>query len=85
MTADTVIERRVRAAAHPSELLVVTSDLGVQRTCSAAGADVMGCPQFLEWIADRAAMLRTQVRGTGNKRRGPTLGDYFPGDGKPKR
>ena len=74
-TADTVIERRVRDAARPQEVLVVTSDLGVQRTIAAAGAEVMGCEPFLAWAEDRLRTLRTQLKG--QRKRGHTLGDYL--------
>ncbi len=77
-SADTVIERQVRDAPRPQDLLVVSSDLGVQRSCSAAGAEVMSCPQFLVWVDDRAKTLHNQVHNQSARKRGPTLGDFFP-------
>lgn len=76
--ADTVIERHVRTAPRPQDLLIVSSDLGVQRTCSAAGAEVMGCPQFLAWGEDRVRSLGEQARRNSGRKPGPTLGDFFP-------
>ncbi|MCE9615191.1 MAG: NYN domain-containing protein [Lentisphaerae bacterium] len=77
VSADTVIERRVRAAARPGECLVITSDHAIRRACEAAGASTMGCEPFLDWVKDQTRTLNTRVRGT-QPRGGSRLGDYFP-------
>jgi uncharacterized protein len=79
-SADSVIERMVHEDAAPAGLLVVTSDLHERRTVAAAGADTMGCGDFLE----RCRSAQHEVRrrsGAGPAR--PfrrTLGDVLPGD-----
>lgn len=73
-TADTVIERIVHAEAEPSAVLVVTSDQLEAQTVSAAGAEVMSCAEFL----DRAEANARRAALRSPKRRGPTLGDFFP-------
>jgi predicted RNA-binding protein with PIN domain len=50
-SADTVIVRRVRGAAHPKQIDVVTSDRGVLRAIESFGARGTRCPEFLASLA----------------------------------
>jgi len=77
-SADAVIEKRVQAAATPEDMLVVTSDLAIQRAAAASGAEVMSCPQFLEWAEDAARALSERVARTRKCGGGSRLGDFFP-------
>jgi len=78
VSADLVIERRVRAAADPSTILVVTSDRAIQRVAGAAGAEIMGCESFFEWAEDRARQLSASLRRPRKPNQRPRLGDFFP-------
>ena len=78
VTADLLIERTVRAAPHPEAILVVTSDLAVQRAAVAAGAEVMSCTRFFEWAEERADAMHAAMRRPRPPRQGPRLGDFFP-------
>ena len=50
-TADTLIARKVRAAARPREIEVVTSDESVLRAIASSGARGVRCPAFLAEIS----------------------------------
>lgn len=54
-SADAVIVRRVRAAPHPAEIEVVSSDQGVLRDIAGWGAKGLRSPAFLERIAEALA------------------------------
>ncbi len=76
-TADTVIEQMVHTDAAPADVCVVTSDRLECDTVSAAGAQVMSCLSFLEWL-DRLGreVVRHQKKSAPSRRF--TLGDMFP-------
>lgn len=77
-TADSVIERLAHTAARPGEILVVTSDRAERETVDAAGAQTIGCTDFLSQLTDAENTLH---RSSSNlKQRAPksTLGDFFP-------
>jgi predicted RNA-binding protein with PIN domain len=82
-SADAVIEQRVQETASKG-LLVVSSDLAIQRSAAASGAEVMSCAQFIAWAEDAARTLgervaRTRIRGSGSR-----LGDFFPPGNAPR-
>jgi len=76
LTADSVIERLVAAAADPARITVVTSDRRERETVEAAGARTVSCGDFL-------ALCEAAERDLARARVGPaakraTLGDVFP-------
>jgi predicted RNA-binding protein with PIN domain len=77
-TADTVIERLVRALPNPTACTVVTNDRRERETVTAAGAMAMSCAVFIEectkWQRDQQQALRRKR----TQHPGPKLGDYFP-------
>jgi predicted RNA-binding protein with PIN domain len=79
--ADALIARKVRAAARPREIEVVTSDESVLRAIAASGAQGVRSPAFLAEIsrASRRA-ARGETRGAGRCRRQKWL-EIF-GDGR---
>lgn len=76
-TADTVIEQMVNAAGDASGWCVVANDRLELETVSAAGAQVMSCGMFLEWLDRMEKTLTRRVEQKSRPRR-ITLGDFFP-------
>jgi predicted RNA-binding protein with PIN domain len=77
-TADLVIERQVREAADPRRVLVITSDRLERESVDAAGADHMGCGDFLDWIRREESELDRAGRASRARGPAPSLGDLFP-------
>jgi len=75
LSADAWIEREVRTAEDPASLLVVSSDRLVRQSAEAAGAETMGCGEFLE-LCDRLRRTRSTRRPARTFTR--RLGDAFP-------
>ncbi len=79
LTADAVIERLVLSADDPVRCRVVSSDRMERETALAAGADTMGCGDFLLWMEEQQRNLRGNLTRRRNRENPPTLGDIFPG------
>lgn len=77
-TADTVIERLVQQARHPSRWMVVTNDRRERETVMAAGVQTMSCAVFLEESARMQQQYAQSIRRQTLKQPGPKLGDFFP-------
>lgn len=78
VSADTWIERTAHVHAARTPMLVVTSDRLERDAVAAAGADTMGCGDFLD-LCDRleqalARSIRRPAPGASHR----TLGDLFP-------
>lgn len=72
LTADSVIERWVYSHPAPERILVVTSDRAEIQTVTAAGAQYLGCDDFLA-RAPQAPRARPAKQMSGSR-----LGDFFP-------
>ena len=60
-SADAAIVRRLKEIQNPSEVIVVTNDLELNRRCRNAGASAMSWPQFDSKMQSRSASRqRTQ-------------------------
>jgi len=77
-TADTIIERLAHSATRADELLVITSDRAERVTVDAAGAQSMGCTDFLYELGLAENALRRSTSGLIRRGPKPTLGDFFP-------
>ena len=77
-TADTIIERLAHSAARAGEILVITSDRAERVTVDAAGAQSMGCTDFLCELNAAENALRRSTSGLKQRGPKPTLGDFFP-------
>jgi predicted RNA-binding protein with PIN domain len=77
LTADSVIERLVRTASAPAGVLVVTSDRRERENVGAAGAQSMGCGDFLEWLAREERGLAARIARRGRAAPRHTLGDHL--------
>ncbi len=77
-TADTVIERLVNDAPDPGGILVVTSDRAERETVGAAGANSMGCGDFLSLCEQQRHALASTAGVMRRKTPKSTLGDSFP-------
>jgi uncharacterized protein len=76
LTADTVIERLVFAAAGTASILVVTSDRAERQMVVASGAETMSCGDFIALGERQKEQWFRQKRPASPLR--PTLGDHFP-------
>ncbi len=76
-SADTVIEQLVHRDPSPAGIHVVTADRLERDTVSAAGAQIMSCAAFLEWI-ERMDRDLSRPRTSPAPRKRFTLGDRFP-------
>ena len=85
MTADSVIERLVHAHAQPGEITVVTSDRRERETVMASGADTISCGNFLDLCERTRKQMRPGPSSRSGQFKGPTLGDFFPGDEEPRK
>ena len=77
-TADTLIERLAHSAVRAEEILVVTSDRAERQTVDAAGAQTIGCTNFLSQLATAENSLRRSAASLKQRAPKPTLGDFFP-------
>ena len=77
-TADTIIERLAHSAPRAAELMVISSDRAERVTVDAAGAQSMGCTDFLSELAAAENALRRSTSGLYRRGPKPTLGDFFP-------
>jgi len=83
-TADEVIEKMVRAAAQPAQILVVASDRLEVEAAAASGAATMSCRVFLDHLAAQHESTRDRLVRLARRGRAPTLGDFFPPPQPPK-
>lgn len=78
VSADTWIERAAHVHAAGTPMLVVTSDRLERDAVAAAGADTMGCGDFLD-LCDRLEQALTRsIRRSAPPAAHRTLGDLFP-------
>lgn len=75
LSADLWIEREVRAALDPSSLLVISSDRMIRQSAEAAGAETMGCSEFLELCGSAGQSRQRAFKSLSFERR---LEDLFP-------
>jgi len=77
-SADSVIESLVWQAAHPENILVVTSDRLERNAVSASGADTVASSIFIATIKEQTGYLISRIEKINKKRENITLGDFFP-------
>ncbi len=78
LSADAVIERLVSSADEPSRWRVVTSDRMERETAHAAGAETMGCGDFIDWMEQQQRNMQGSLAQRRRREVPPTLGDLFP-------
>jgi predicted RNA-binding protein with PIN domain len=78
VSADTWIERTAHLHAARAPMLVVTSDRLERDAVAAAGADTMGCGDFLDLCGRLEQALASSIRRPAPPAARRTLGDVFP-------
>lgn len=78
VSADTWIERAAHLHAARAPMLVVTSDRLERDAVAAAGADTMGCGDFLDLCRRLEETLARSIRRPASPAARRTLGDFFP-------
>ncbi len=78
LTADGVIERLVLSSDEPSRWRVVTSDRMERETAHAAGAETMGCGDFIDWLEQQHRNLQGSLAQRRRRETAQRLGDMFP-------
>ncbi|OQW96995.1 MAG: hypothetical protein BWK77_02980 [Verrucomicrobia bacterium A1] len=78
VSADTWIERTAHLHAARAPMLVVTSDRLERDAVTAAGADTMGCGDFLDLCRRIEETLTRSIRRPASPAARRTLGDLFP-------
>lgn len=78
MTADGVIERLVSTSDEPGQWRVVSSDRMERETAHAAGAETMGCGDFIDWMMQQRNRFQGSLAQRRRREPPPTLGDLFP-------
>ena len=78
VSADTWIERTAHLHAARAPMLVVTSDRLERDAATAAGADTLGCGDFLDLCRRIEETLAHSIRRPAPPSARPTLGDFFP-------